>query len=140
MVLQKNLLFSGTIKENLRWGNENATDEELVEACRLAQADEFICSFPEGYDTMIGFGYKDLSGGEKQRVAIARAIVKKPEIILADEPTGNLNFSIGEAVIKQLVEISKGKTLIAVTHDERLGKYFDCTVDMNKMTGGRRDV
>ena len=77
---------------------------------------------------------KHLSGGEKQRVAIARAIVKKPEIILADEPTGNLNFSIGEAVIKQLVEISKGKTLIAVTHDERLGKYFDCTVDMNKMT------
>jgi ABC-type lipoprotein export system ATPase subunit len=83
---------------------------------------------------------KHLSGGEKQRVAIARAIVKKPEIILADEPTGNLNFSIGEAVIKQLVEISKGKTLIAVTHDERLGKYFDCTVDMNMMTGGRRDV
>ena len=83
---------------------------------------------------------KHLSGGEKQRVAIARAIVKKPEIILADEPTGNLNFSIGEAVIKQLVEISKGKTLIAVTHDERLSKYFDCTVDMNKMTGGRRDV
>lgn len=83
---------------------------------------------------------KNLSGGEKQRVAIARAIVKKPEIILADEPTGNLNFSIGEAVINQLVEISKGKTLIAVTHDERLGKYFDCTVDMNKMTGGRRDV
>ena len=83
---------------------------------------------------------KHLSGGEKQRVAIARAIVKKPEIILADEPTGNLNFSIGEAVIKQLVEISKGKTLIAVTHDERLGKYFDCTVDMNTMTGGRRDV
>ena len=83
---------------------------------------------------------KHLSGGEKQRVAIARAIVKRPEIILADEPTGNLNFSIGEAVIKQLVEISKGKTLIAVTHDERLGKYFDCTVDMNKMTGGRRDV
>lgn len=83
---------------------------------------------------------KNLSGGEKQRVAIARAIVKKPEIILADEPTGNLNFSIGEAVIKQLVEISKGKTLIVVTHDERLGKYFDCIVDMNKVTGGRRDV
>ncbi len=83
---------------------------------------------------------KLLSGGEKQRVAIARAIVKKPEIILADEPTGNLNFAIGEAVIKQLVEVSKGKTLIAVTHDERLGKYFDHIIDMNKMTGGRRDV
>lgn len=83
---------------------------------------------------------KHLSGGEKQRVAIARAIVKKPDIILADEPTGNLNFAIGEAVIQQLVEISKGKTLIAVTHDERLGKYFDFTIDMNEMTGGRRDV
>ena len=83
---------------------------------------------------------KNLSGGERQRVAIARAIVKKPDIILADEPTGNLNFAIGEAVIKQLIEISKGKTLIAVTHDERLGKYFDCTIDMNEVTGGRRDV
>jgi putative ABC transport system ATP-binding protein len=83
---------------------------------------------------------KHLSGGERQRVAIARAIVKKPDIILADEPTGNLNFAIGEAVIKQLIEISRGKTLIAVTHDERLGKYFDCTIDMNEVTGGRRDV
>lgn len=83
---------------------------------------------------------KHLSGGEKQRVAIARAIVKMPEIILADEPTGNLNFEIGEAVIKQLLEISAGKTLIAVTHDERLGKYFDYTIDMNEMTGGRENA
>ena len=74
---------------------------------------------------------KHLSGGEKQRVAIARAIVKMPDIILADEPTGNLNFSIGEDVIRQLVEISRGKTLIAVTHDERLSKYFDYVIDMN---------
>lgn len=79
---------------------------------------------------------KYLSGGEKQRVAIARAIVKKPDIILADEPTGNLNFEIGEAVIKELIEISRGKTLIAVTHDDRLGKYFDCTIDMNDVVGG----
>ncbi len=79
---------------------------------------------------------KHLSGGERQRVAIARAIVKMPDIILADEPTGNLNFEIGETVIKQLVEISRGKTLIAVTHDERLGKYFDITIDMNDMIGG----
>ncbi len=83
---------------------------------------------------------KHLSGGEKQRVAIARAIVKRPEIILADEPTGNLNFAIGEAVIKQLIEVSRGKTLIAVTHDERLGRYFDHIIDMNQVTGGRRDV
>ena len=79
---------------------------------------------------------KHLSGGEKQRVAIARAIVKMPDIVLADEPTGNLNFEIGEAVIRELLEVSRGKTLIAVTHDERLAKYFDCTVDMNAMTGG----
>lgn len=83
---------------------------------------------------------KYLSGGEKQRVAIARAIVKSPEIILADEPTGNLNFEIGEAVIRQLLEISKGKTLIAVTHDDRLGKYFDYIIDMNEVTGGGRDA
>lgn len=83
---------------------------------------------------------KHLSGGEKQRVAIARAIVKKPEIILADEPTGNLNFEIGEAVIRQLMEISRGKTLIAVTHDERLAKYFDYTIDMNEVTGGDRNA
>lgn len=83
---------------------------------------------------------KHLSGGQKQRVAIARALVKKPEIILADEPTGNLNFAIGEQVIKELLEISRGKTLIAVTHDERLAKYFDEVIDMNEMTDGRRDV
>lgn len=83
---------------------------------------------------------KNLSGGERQRVAIARAIVKSPEIILADEPTGNLNFTIGEAVIKQLTDIAKGKTLIAVTHDDRLCKYFDYVIDMNEMTGGRYDV
>ena len=83
---------------------------------------------------------KHLSGGEKQRVAIARAIVKMPDIILADEPTGNLNFEIGETVIKELLEISRGKTLIAVTHDERLGKYFDYTVDMNNVTGGEANA
>ena len=83
---------------------------------------------------------KHLSGGEKQRVAIARAIVKKPDIILADEPTGNLNFEIGEAVIRQLLEVSAGKTLIAVTHDDRLGKYFDYTIDMNLVTGGGQNA
>ena len=83
---------------------------------------------------------KHLSGGQKQRVAIARALVKSPEIILADEPTGNLNFAIGEQVIKELCSSSKGKTLIAVTHDERLGVYFDKIIDMNEMTSGMKDV
>ena len=83
---------------------------------------------------------KHLSGGQKQRVAIARALVKKPDIILADEPTGNLNFAIGEQVIRELLQVSKGKTLIAVTHDDRLAKYFDVVIDMNEMTDGMRDT
>ena len=83
---------------------------------------------------------KHLSGGQKQRVAIARALVKKPDIILADEPTGNLNFSIGEQVIKELINVSQGKTLIAVTHDDRLKKYFDYVIDMNEVTGGISDI
>ena len=83
---------------------------------------------------------KHLSGGQKQRVAIARALVKRPDIILADEPTGNLNFAIGEQVIKELVEVSRGKTLIAVTHDDRLARYFDEVIDMNEVTGGMRDT
>ena len=87
MVLQKNLLFSGTIKENLRWGNENATDEELVEACRLAQADDFIRSFPDGYDTVIEQGGTNVSGGQKQRLCIARALLKKPKILILDDST-----------------------------------------------------
>ena len=83
---------------------------------------------------------RHLSGGQKQRVAIARALVKSPDLILADEPTGNLNFAIGEEVIRELCEASRGKTLIAVTHDERLAKYFDCIIDMNEMTSGMQDV
>jgi ATP-binding cassette subfamily B protein len=87
MVLQKNLLFSGTIRENLLWGNETATDEEIIEACKLAQADDFIQSFPDKYETRIEQGGTNVSGGQKQRLCIARALLKKPKIIILDDST-----------------------------------------------------
>ncbi len=92
VVLQKNLLFSGTISENLRWGNENATDEEIKEACKLAQADEFVMSFPDGYETKIEQGGTNVSGGQKQRLCIARALLKKPKILILDDSTSAVDM------------------------------------------------
>ena len=100
MVLQKNTLFSGTIKENLRWGNPDATDEELVHACRLAQADDFIRTFPDGYDTYIEEGGTNVSGGQKQRLCIARAILRKPKILILDDSTSAVDTKT-DALIRQ---------------------------------------
>lgn len=100
MVLQKNTLFSGTIKENLRWGNPDATDEELVHACRLAQADDFISTFPDGYDTYIEQGGTNVSGGQKQRLCIARAILRKPKILILDDSTSAVDTKT-DALIRQ---------------------------------------
>ena len=100
MVLQKNQLFSGTIKDNLRWGNENATDEEMIEACKLSQADDFINSFPDGYDTYIEQGGSNVSGGQKQRLCIARALLKKPKILILDDSTSAVDTKT-DALIRE---------------------------------------
>ncbi len=104
MVLQKNVLFSGTIKENLRWGNESATNEELVRACKLAQADDFIRSFPDGYDTYIEQGGTNVSGGQKQRLCIARALLKKPKILILDDSTSAVDTHTDALVRKAFLE------------------------------------
>ena len=98
-MLQKNVLFSGTIKENLRWGNKEATDEEMEAACKIACADEFIKSFPDGYDTYIEQGGTNVSGGQKQRLCIARALLKKPKIIILDDSTSAVDTKT-DAVIR----------------------------------------
>lgn len=104
MVLQKNVLFSGTIKENLRWGNPNATDEEIVRACQLAQADEFIVRFPDKYDTYIEQGGTNVSGGQKQRLCIARALLKKPKILILDDSTSAVDTKTDALIRKAFAE------------------------------------
>lgn len=123
MVLQKNLLFSGSIKENLRWGNENATDAEIEEACHLAQADEFINTFPEGYDTKIEQGGSNVSGGQKQRLCIARALLKKPKILILDDSTSAVDTKTDakiragfEAYIPDTTKIIIAQRITSVMH------------------------
>lgn len=114
MVLQKNELFSGTIKENLRWGNENATDEEIIHACRLAQADSFVQTFPDKYDTYIEQGGTNVSGGQKQRLCIARALLKKPKILILDDSTSAVDTKTDALIRKAFREEIPDTTKIII--------------------------
>lgn len=114
VVLQKNVLFSGTIKENLRWGNKDATDEELVQACRLACADDFISSFPDGYDTYIEQGGANVSGGQKQRLCIARALLKKPKILILDDSTSAVDTMTDARIRKAMRQYIPETTKIII--------------------------
>ncbi len=114
MVLQKNVLFSGTIKENMRWGNKDATDEEIMEACKLAQADEFIQGFPEKYDTYIEQGGVNVSGGQKQRLCIARALLKKPKILILDDSTSAVDTKTDALIRKAFKEYIPETTKIII--------------------------
>ena len=123
MVLQQNVLFSGTIKENLLWGNENATDEEIIEACKVANAHDFIMSFPEGYTTNLGQGGVNLSGGQKQRICIARALLAKPKIIILDDSTSAVDTQTDSAIRLALKEQLKDTTTIIIA--QRVASVMD---------------
>ena len=134
VVLQKNELFSGTIAENLRWGNENATDEELVEACRIAQAEEFINTFPDGYNTYIEQGGTNVSGGQKQRLCIARALVKKPKILILDDSTSAVDTRTDALIRRGFAEYIPETTKIIIA--QRVASVQDCDMIII-MDGGK---
>ena len=168
VVLQKNLLFKGTINENLRWGNENATDEEIKEACHLACADEFVESFPDKYETMITQGGTNVSGGQKQRLCIARALLKKPKVLILDDSTSAVDTKT-DAVIRKgfkefipettkiiiaqrissiqdsdmIIIMDNGRTEAVGTHDELLKNnkiYQEIYYSQNNVNGGEANA
>lgn len=124
MVLQKNVLFSGTIKENLKWGNDNATDEEIESACKVAQAHDFVMSFPDGYATDLGQGGVNVSGGQKQRLCIARALIKKPKIMILDDSTSAVDTATDARIRRAFREELKGTTVIIIA--QRISSISDC--------------
>lgn len=132
MVLQKNELFSGTIKENLRWGNETATDEEIEEACRLACADEFIQSFPDKYDTYIEQGGANVSGGQKQRLCIARALLKKPKVLILDDSTSAVDTKTDASIQKSFAEFIPDTTKIIIAQRVSSVQHADLIVVMDE--------
>ena len=134
MVLQKNVLFSGTIKENLRWGDASATDEELVRACKLACADDFIRSFPDGYDTHIEQGGTNVSGGQKQRLCIARALLKKPRILILDDSTSAVDTHTDAMIRKAFREEIPGTTKLIIA--QRISSIQDADLIV-VMDGGK---
>lgn len=137
VVLQKNVLFSGTIKENLRWGNPNATDEEIEEACKLSQADEFVQKFPKKYDTYIEQGGTNVSGGQKQRLCIARALLKKPKILILDDSTSAVDTKTDALIRKAFREFIPETTKIIIAQRTSSVEDADRIIVMNK---GRIDA
>ena len=144
MVLQKNELFSGTIKENLRWGNENATDEEIEEACRLACADEFIQSFPDKYDTYIEQGGTNVSGGQKQRLCIARTLLKKPKVLILDDSTSAVDTKTDAAIQKSLSTFLPDTTKLIIAQRVSSVQHADLIIVMDEgkivATGRHEDL
>ena len=134
MVLQKNVLFSGTIRDNLRWGDENATDEEIIEACKSACAHDFIMGFPNGYDTDLGQGGVNVSGGQKQRLCIARALLKKPKIIILDDSTSAVDTATDSSIRKAFREKLADTTTIIIA--QRISSVMDAD-RIIVMDGGR---